>query len=63
MDAPSGLWWLALTQFIICGLFTLLVFALPKFHHFPAEDRKYFLGIGITTGMLALFGLAFMAGV
>jgi hypothetical protein len=61
IDTPSPLWWLALIQFIICGLFTLLVLVLPKFHHVSSSDRPYFLGIAAVTGMLALFGLAFMA--
>lgn len=30
IDPPSALWWLALVQFILCGLFTMLIFVLPK---------------------------------
>ena len=57
----SGLWWIGFAQFIICGLCTGLVFAMPKFHHFPSNDRPYILGIGCFLGVLAVFGLTIMA--
>ena len=60
IDPPSPLWWLALVQFIACGLFALLVLVVPRFHHFPESDRPIMAGIAAVTGALALFGLAFM---